>query len=315
MQKNELINIKNIPASSQTESAYKNFPIPQIFYKPNNKIYLLPRKKFAKKINIEFIINGINKNKKDKENKEDTIDITKKNVNKEICISEEKRIKKENSIHNVIINSENYPNLKSLSYKQKAKINNLRLKPKNNNLNIHITDSNNSKKDFINLKLKENLPKINNVFRVRISKIKEKPLEIINQNNSNDENVRNKRNDIFKSTEVFPIIKLGCKYNIEDRNTLEEEENIEFNAKLRKMLNNIYKLKKKSRNINSKNCYEILADIKRKKTYDCEKLIEKTSEDVKNYQEKIKKVYTNLKKTLEENDEWNSNIDKIYDLN
>lgn len=81
------------------------------------------------------------------------------------------------------------------------------------------------------------------------------------------------------------------------------------------MLNNIYKLKKKSRNLNSKNCYEILDDIKRKKTYDCEKLIEKTSEDVKNYQEKIKKVYTNLKKTLEENDEWNSNIDKIYDLN
>ena len=303
MQENEIINIKRIPQSSKKESSYKNFPIPQIFYKPKNKIFLLPRNKQIKKINIEFIMDRI------KKEKEKTINKSKKNLYKGICISEEKRIKNDNSknsIHNVIINSKNYPNLDSLSKKQKTIINNLKLKSKNNNLNIHVMDSNVSKNNQINLN--ENLPKINNLYKERV---KQKRLEIINQNNSNY--IKN-RNDIFKSTEVFPVIKVGCKYSNEDRNTLEEDEQIEFNSKLRNMLNNIYKKKNKSRNNNTKNCYEILEYIKKKKTYDCEKLIEKTEEEVKNYQEKIRDVYTNLKKTFEDNDEWN-NINEKYDSN
>ena len=60
-----------------------------------------------------------------------------------------------------------------------------------------------------------------------------------------------------------------------------------------------------------KNCYEILDDIKKKKTYDCERLIEKTSDEAQKYRKQIHLIYNNLKKTFEQNEEWN-NFDYFY---
>ncbi len=77
------------------------------------------------------------------------------------------------------------------------------------------------------------------------------------------------------------------------------------------MTNKISKHKNRSRNNPGKNCYEILDSMRKKKTYDCEKLIEKTSEEVKQYKVRIFNNYNNLKMTFEKNKEWN-NIEAFY---
>ena len=328
MEKKEIINLKSIPQSAKKESSYKNFPIPEIIYKPNNKIFLLPRIKY-KRINIEFY-NKISKNKEnDKNNDKDNIKNNKKE--EELCLPENNKNKTENSknqIHNVIMNSKNYPKLKSLSI-NKYKNNQMKnLKLKNilnqNNMNIQITEENNSNRNIrnLNINLYKKLPKITlssdkmfNKFRDGMSRLREKPLEVIaNKNLITINNIKNKnKNDIFETTETFPTIKLGCKYDPEDRNTTDEEEKIWFSEKLKDMINKICTNKIKSRNLKNKNCYEILDDIKKKKTYDCEKLIEKTTEEVKEYKKQIIHVYKTLRKNFEESDERN-NLDNFYNV-
>ena len=329
MQKNEIIDIEKIPKSAKKESSYKNFPIPEIIYKPNNKIFLLPRIKNIKKLNIDFNHN-IKYSKNTNKNNDKIINNT-TTKKEQLCLSESNRIKSEKSkkiIHNIIINSKNYPNLKanSLCNKPKININNLKLKSllnKDNLINIHINDDNNPKSSRINIHLFKNWPKITltkdkmfNRFRDGISKLRSKRLIILEKNKKrandiNNINDINNKNDIFKTTEVFPNINIGCKYDPGDKNTMEEDEKIEFNEKIRDMVNKICNSNIKSRNIRTRNCYEILDDLKKKRTYDCERLIEKTTEEVKDYKNRINCVYNNLKKTFEEGEEWN-NINYFY---
>ena len=154
-----------------------------------------------------------------------------------------------------------------------------------------------------------------NRFIDGLSNLKEKRLEIITNKSLLSRNAIKTKNkyDIFKTTEVFPTIKIGCKYDPDDKNTLEEEEQIEFSDKLKDMINKISKSKNKSRNIKNKNCYDILDELKRKKKYNCKKLIQKTSEEVKDYKNQIINVYTSLRKNFEEGDEW-QNLDNFYNV-
>lgn len=328
MSKKEIISLKSIPQSAKKESSYKNFPIPEIIYKPNNKILLLPRIKY-KRINIEFF-NKIYKTKENRENNDSALNEKKE---EKLHSSENIKIKQDNSkntIHNVIINPKNYPSIKSLSNNKRKRIinriNNLKLKNllNQNFLSIQMTEENNCKSSRrnININLYKNLPKItlssdkmNNRFRDGLSNLREKRLEIItNKRLLSRNDIKNKnKNDIFKTTEVFPTIKFGCKYDPDDKNTLEEEEQIEFSDKLKDMINKICKSKNKSRNIKNKNCYDILDDIKRKKKYICKKKIQKTSEEVKEYKNQIINVYTSLRKNFEEGDEW-QNLDNFYNF-
>ena len=322
MRKKQIINLEKIPQSAKKESSYKNFPIPEIIFKPNNKIFLLPRIKNLNKINFE-IFNNINKKN---ENNKNNIKVNNVAQTEELILSENNRIKYKKSkkkIHNVIINSENYPKL--LNNIKNKKINTEKLKyllNQNSHQNNKITEENKSRNKLIILNDNKNLPKLtissdkmHNKFRDGRTKLRERELKdlarinnkIINDNSNNE-------NDIFKSTEVFPSIKVGCKYDPDDKKTFEEEEKAEFNQKIKEMMNKISKHKTRSRNNPCKNCYEILDYIKKKKTYNCEKLIEKTSEEVKQYQQKINNVYNNLKKTFEEGQEWN-NLETFYDSN
>ena len=318
MKKNEIINIEKIPKSAKKESSYKNFPIPEIIYKPNNKIFLFPRIKNLKNNNIELYKNICKNN--DKKNNKVKKNISNSNKKEEICLSENNRINpknRKNSIHSIIINSKNYPLQKYLHNNKQLKINNFKKKSilsKNNYINKNESSSNNSNNSQI--KLKKNVQKITitsdkmyNRFKDGISKLKKKPLELVIDENNINHNYENKCNDIFKTTQVLPTIKLGCKYDQVDNNNNNntEEEKNEYLEKLKKLM---HKINKKNNN-KSRNAYSILDNIKKKKTYDCERLIQKTSEEVKKYQERINYVYNNLKKTFDKsNNEWN-----YYDFN
>lgn len=313
MEKNDIINLENIPESPKKESSYKNFPFPEIIYKPKNKIILLPRIKNLKNINIELNKNNINNKQNENNNNSNSI--------KDKCLSENKRLKLEDSkksVHNVIINPKQFPKLYSLPNKEKIKIHNLKsIINKDNNLNINISEFSNCKSNC--LYLNKNLPKITitsdklyNRFKDGMSKLKQKPLEIITKKNNNSAHtIDNKKDDIFKTTEIFQNIKLGSKYDPEDVNSYQEDEKIEFNEKIKNLIYNLNNKKNRSRNIHMKNCYEILDDIKKKKTYDCERLIEKTSDEAQKYRKQIHLIYNNLKKTFEQNEEWN-NFDYFY---
>ena len=316
MKKNEIINIEKIPKSAKKESSYKNFPIPEIIYKPNNKIFLFPRIKNLKNNNIELYKNICKNN--DKKNNKVKKNISNSNKKEEICLSENNRINpknRRNSIHSIIINSKNYPLQKYLHNNKQLKINNFKKKSilSKNYINKNESSSNNSNNSQI--KLKKNVQKITitsdkmyNRFKDGISKLKKKPLELVIDENNINHNYENKCNDIFKTTQVLPAIKLGCKYDqVENNNNTEEEEKNEYLEKLKKLM---HKINKKNNN-KSRNAYSILDNIKKKKTYDCERLIQKTSEEVKKYQERINYVYNNLKKTFDKsNNEWN-----YYDFN
>ena len=318
MKKNEIINIEKIPKSAKKESSYKNFPIPEIIYKPNNKIFLFPRIKNLKNNNIELYKNICKNN--DKKNNKVKKNISNSNKKEEICLSENNRINpknRRNSIHSIIINSKNYPLQKYLHNNKQLKINNFKKKSilsKNYYINKNESSSNNSNNSQI--KLKKNVQKITitsdkmyNRFKDGITKLKKKPLELVIDENNINHNYENKCNDIFKTTQVLPTIKLGCKYDQVDNNNNNntEEEKNEYLEKLKKLM---HKINKKNNN-KSRNAYSILDNIKKKKTYDCERLIQKTSEEVKKYQERINYVYNNLKKTFDKsNNEWN-----YYDFN
>ena len=146
----------------------------------------------------------------------------------------------------------------------------------------------------------------NHFFNNEISKLKQKPLELVTHKN-NISIIDENNNNIFKTTEILPTIKLGCKYDQGDNNHTNDEDKDEFLEKLKIVMNKIKKKKKKSRsrNIFTQNCYEVLDNMKKKKVNECERLIRETSEEVKLYKEKINSVYNNLKKTFEQNDEWN----------
>jgi hypothetical protein len=326
MENNDIINIEKIPESAKKESSYKNFPIPEIIYKPKNKILLLPR--------IKNINNNNNNNNKDF----DTNNNSKRNNNsnsnsnsvskRDKCFSEKKRLKSgksKKSVHNVILNSKKCQNFHSIPNKNKiVKLGKVKSRLKNGkNVEINISESiNNCKRHH----LKKYLPKITitsdklyHNFRDGVSKLKQKPLEEIirkrneKQNNKNStQNRESRENDIFKTTEVIQHIKVGCKYDPEDNNTIEDDGKNEFNEKLKNYMNGLSNIKKnKSRNLRTKNCYEILEDLKRKKTYDCEKLIVQTTNQARRKKREIFLIYNNLRKSIEQNDDWN--INDYYD--
>ena len=318
MQNNDIINVESIPKSAIKESSYKNFPKPEIILKSQKKIVLLPRIKNCKTIDIE--IDKVNKsldayepNKNDIKQKE------------KISQSESKKLKVTKSIHNLIIDTKNYPKLKlnSLSNQHNSKnnINNLKLKSlvsasKNQNINIvNETDENNNNTINTNQNIEKNdLPNIFNIskdkakrfFRFnKLPKLKPQPLEsIIDKINANSL----VNDNIFKTTEVFPTIKVGGKYDPEEVNTIEEEEKVEFNEKIKYMMNKMSLKKNRSRNTKIRNVYEILDDLKKKRVSDCKKLIQKTSKEVQMYKKKMDKMYNDLKKSFDNEDEWNNKI-------
>ena len=322
MQNNDIINVESIPKSDIKESSYKNFPKPEIIFKPQKKIVLLPRIKNFKTIDIE-----IDKGNKSHEGYEpNKNDIKQK---EKISQSESKKLKIAKSIHNLIIDTKNYPKLvlNSLSNKHNSKnnINNLKLKSllsasKNQSINkVNETDDNNNSNNIISTnqnveKEKSDLPNIFNIsqdkakrfFRFnKLPKLKPQPLEsIIDKINANS--VDNE--SIFKTTELFPTIKVGGKYDPEGVNTIEEEEKVEFNERIKIMMNKMSLKKNRSRNSKNRNVYEILDDLKKKRVSDCKKLIQKTSKEVQMYRKKMDKMYNDLKKSFDNENEWNNKI-------
>ena len=317
MQNNDIINVESIPKSAIKESSYKNFPKPEIILKSQKKIVLLPRIKNYKTIDIEI----------DKGNKShDAYEPNKNDIKQKekISQSESKKLKIAKSIHNLIIDTKNYPKLKlnSLSnqHNSKININNLKLKSlvsasKNQNINIvNETDENNNNNIIsTNQNIEKNdLPNIFNIskdkakrfFRFnKLPKLKPQPLEsIIDKINANSLD----NDNIFKTTEVFPTIKVGGKYDPEGVNTIEEEEKVEFNEKIKYMMNKMSLKKNRSRNTKIRNVYEILDDLKKKRVSDCKKLILKTSKEVQMYKKKMDKMYNDLKKSFDDEDEWNN---------
>ena len=137
MQNNDIINVESIPESDTKESSYKNFPKPEIIFKPQKKIVLLPRIKNFKTIDID-----LDKGNKSHEACEpNKYDIKQKD---KVSLSENKKLKIAKSIHNLIIGPKNYPNLilnsLSNSHNSKININNLKQKSLVNaskNLNIN----------------------------------------------------------------------------------------------------------------------------------------------------------------------------------
>ena len=85
-----------------------------------------------------------------------------------------------------------------------------------------------------------------NRFRDGISKLRPKRLIVLENNNKKDFDTNNK-NDIFKTTENFPNINFGSKYDPGDKNTIEDDEKIEFSEKIRDMINKICNSNIKSR--------------------------------------------------------------------
>ena len=324
MQNNDIINVESIPKSAIKESSYKNFPKPEIILKSQKKIVLLPRIKNCKTIDIEI----------DKGNKsQEAYEPNKKDIKKKekISQSESKKLKITKSIHNLIIDTKNYPKLKlnSLSNQHNSKnnINNLKLKSlvsasKNQNINIvNETDENNNNTINTNQNIEKNdLPNIFNIskdkakrfFRFnKLPKLKPQPLEsIIDKINANSL----VNDNIFKTTEVFPTIKVGGKYDPEEVNTIEEEEKVEFNERIKIMMNKMSLKKNRSRNTKIRNVYEILDDLKKKRVSDCKKLIQKTSKEVQMYKKKMDKIYNDLKKSFDNEDEWNNKI-KFFESN
>ena len=319
MQNNDIINVESIPKSDIKESSYKNFPKPEIILKPKKKIVLLPRIKNFKTIDIEI----------DKGNKSHEAYEPNKNDMKQkekVSQSESKKLKIAKSIHNLIIDTKNYPKLilNSLSNKHNSKINinNLKLKSllsesKNQNIKkVNETDDNNNN-NIINTNQnleKSDLPNIFNIsqdkakrfFRFnKLPKLKPQPMEsIIDKINANSMD----SDSIFKTTELFPTIKVGGKYDPEGVNTIEEEEKVEFNERIKYMMNKMSLKKNRSRNIKNRNVYEILEDLKKKRISDCKKLIQKTSKEVQMCKKKMDKMYIDLKKSFDNEDEWNNKI-------
>ena len=324
MQNNDIINVESIPKSDIKESSYKNFPKPEIILKPKKKIVLLPRIKNFKTIDIEI----------DKGNKSHEAYEPNKNDMKQkekVSQSESKKLKIAKSIHNFIINTKNYPKLvpNSLSnnHNSKNNIKNLKLKSlvsasKNQSINkVNETDdnNNNNSNNIISTnqnveKEKSDLPNIFNIsqdkakrfFRFnQLPKLKPQSLEsIIDKINANSL----VNDNIFKTTEVFPTIKVGGKYDPEEVNTIEEEEKVEFNERIKIMMNKMSLKKNRSRNTKIRNVYEILDDLKKKRVSDCKKLIQKTSKEVQMYKKKMDKMYNDLKKSFDNEDEWNNKI-------
>ena len=62
----------------------------------------------------------------------------------------------------------------------------------------------------------------------------------------------------------------------------------------------------RTRNNRERNCYEILTDLRKKKVYNCQKLIEKTSDEVRIFKEQLDSYYNKLRKSFEQNDDWNN---------
>ena len=322
MQNNDIINVESIPKSDIKESSYKNFPKPEIIFKPQKKIVLLPRIKNFKTIDIE-IDKGNKSHERIEPNKNDI------KQKEKISQSESKKLKIAKSIHSLIIDTKNYPKLvlNSLSNKHNSKnnINNLKLKSlvsasKNQNINkVNEIDDNNNSNNIISTnqnveKEKSDLPNIFNIsqdkakrfFRFnKLPKLKPQPLEsIIDKINANS--IDNE--SIFKTTELFPTIKVGGKYDPEGVNTIEEEEKVEFNERIKIMMNKMSLKKNRSRNAKNRNVYEILDDLKKKRVSDCKKLIQKTSKEVQMYRKKMDKMYNDLKKSFDNEDEWNNKI-------
>ena len=319
MQNNDIINVESIPESDTKESSYKNFPKPEIIFKPQKKIVLLPRIKNFKTIDID-----LDKGNKSHEACEpNKYDIKQKD---KVSLSENKKLKIAKSIHNLIIGPKNYPNLilnsLSNSHNSKININNLKQKSlvnasKNLNINkVQETDDNNNNNIIStsqNME-KSNLPNIFNIsqdkakrfFRFsNLPKLKPKPLEsIIDKINANS--IEN--DSIFKTTELFPTIKVGGKHDPEGLNSIEEEEKVEFNERIKYMMNKMSLKKNRSRNAKNRNVYEILDDLKKKRISDCKKLIQKTSKEVKMYKRKMDKMYNDLKKSFDNEEEWTNKI-------
>ena len=316
MQNNDIINVESIPKSDINESSYKNFPKPKIILKSQKKKVLLPRIKNYKTIDIE-IDRG---NKSHDEYEPYKNDIKQK---EKILQSESKKLKITKSIHNLIIDTKKYPKLKlnSLSNQHNSKnnINNLKLKSlviasKNQNINIvNETDENNNNIISTNQNIEKNdLPKIISKDKAKrflpfnkLPKLKPQSLEsIIDKINASSLD----NNNIFKTTEVFPTIKVGGKYDPEAVNTIEEEEKVEFNEKIKYMMNKMSLKKNRSRNVKIRNVYEILDDLRKKRVSDCKKLIQKTSKEVEMYKKKMDKMYNDFKKSFDDEDEWNDKI-------
>ena len=74
------------------------------------------------------------------------------------------------------------------------------------------------------------------------------------------------------------------------------------------MFNKMSLKKNRSRNTKIRNVYEILDDLKKKRVSDCKKLIQKTSKEVQMYKKKMDKIYNDLKKSFDNEDEWNNKI-------
>ena len=220
--------------------------------------------------------------------------------------------------------------LNSLSNKHNSKINinNLKLKSLegvNNNQSInkiHETECNNNNIIRVNKNFeKNNIQKIFNIsqdkakrfFRFNnLPKLKPQPLEQI----IDKININNMDNDsIFKSTEVFPTIKVGCKFGSEGEYTIQEEEKTEFDERLKFMMNKMSLKKNKTRNVKVRDVYKILDDIKKKKVSNCKKSIKKTSKEVQMYKKKMDKLYNDLKKSFDYGDEWNNNKNNFFEFN
>ena len=309
MQNNNIINVESIPQSGINESSYKSFPKPTIIYKPRKKIALLPRGKKFKTIDIE-----INKN-----NKRHQIYEPNKSKSKQreaIPLSENKKLKAPKSIHNLIIDTKNYPNLILNSLSINHNLKSLLNASKNQNINnIHETEGNynnilnknqNFEKNNMSNIFNISQDKANRLFRFNsLPKLKPQPLESI----IDKINIKSIDSDsIFKSTEVFPTIKVGGKYGAEWENTIQEEEKVEFNERLKIMMNKIRKKKNRSRKEKDRNVYEILDNLKKKRVSVCKKLIQKTSKEVQMCKEKMDKMYNDLKKSFDNEDEWNNKI-------
>jgi hypothetical protein len=313
MQNNNIINVESIPQSDIKESSYKNFPKPEIIYKPRKKIALLPRiKKFKSK-----------DNEIDKKNKSlDEYEPNKKKSKQReaISLTENKKLKLTKSINSLIIDTKNYPNLipNSLSNNHNSKINNLILKSflsasKNQNINkVQETDGNYSNIIITNQNIEKNnifnisQDKANRLFRFNsLPKLKPQPLEsIIDKININSID----RDSIFKSTEIFPAIKVGGRHETEGENTIQEEEKIEFNERLKFMMNKMSLKKNINRIAKDRNVYEILDALKKKRLSNCKKLIQKTSKEVQMFRKKMDKMYSDLKKSFDNEEKWNYKI-------
>ena len=311
MQKNEIKNIEKIQDSAVKELSYKSFSTSKILNTSKKNLFFLPKLKNLKTINVELERGNINidniehKKNKIKKNQEITsYEIKGLNSHKSckaINIFEKKNLKFD------LLWNKNKPKIKNLKF-------NLFLSPEktliNSKIHLYTSNTNTSKRNISNFE-KNNLPKIiispdlpmpKCFMRNRIyNKLKLQPLKsIIDKIISN-----NKNNNILKSTDCLSTIRVGSKYNPDDVNSLEEEEKIEFNGKIKSMLDKINLNKSKPRNNHEKNCYEILEYMRKKKKAKCQKLIEKASDEAKQCKKQIESECSDFKQFFDNNDdEW-----------